>query len=131
MGVGKTKAKCEFCDKLFLERNLFAHSCLRKARWNDDGRQADLALRMFMFYLKSAYPLRKRPTRRDFIHNDHYAYFYDFAGFLLREEPWDVEAFMRYLVRSQKPIKMWKWTCNGFVPVPDLTMPPWLRMRAG
>ena len=23
------------------------------------------------------------------------------------------------------------WTCNGFVPVPDLTMPPWLRMRAG
>jgi CRP/FNR family transcriptional regulator len=23
------------------------------------------------------------------------------------------------------------WTCNGFVPVTDLTMPPWLRMRAG
>ena len=24
-----------------------------------------------------------------------------------------------------------KWTSKGFVPVPDLTMPPWLRMRAG
>ena len=24
-----------------------------------------------------------------------------------------------------------KWTCNGFVPVTDLIMPPWLRMRAG
>ena len=23
------------------------------------------------------------------------------------------------------------WTCNGFEPVLDLTMPPWLRMRAG
>ena len=23
------------------------------------------------------------------------------------------------------------WTCNGFVPVTYLTMPPWLRMRAG
>ena len=23
------------------------------------------------------------------------------------------------------------WTCNGFVPVTDLIMPPWLRMRAG
>ena len=24
-----------------------------------------------------------------------------------------------------------RWTCNGFVPVTDLIMPPWLRMRAG
>ena len=23
------------------------------------------------------------------------------------------------------------WTCNGFVPVTYLTMPPWLRTRAG
>ena len=23
------------------------------------------------------------------------------------------------------------WTCNGFVPVTYLIMPPWLRMRAG
>jgi hypothetical protein len=23
------------------------------------------------------------------------------------------------------------WTCNGIVPVTYLTMPPWLRMRAG
>jgi len=23
------------------------------------------------------------------------------------------------------------WTCNGFAPVTYLTMPPWLRMRAG
>ena len=23
------------------------------------------------------------------------------------------------------------WTCNGFVPVTYLTMPPWLRMRGG
>jgi len=24
-----------------------------------------------------------------------------------------------------------RWTCNGFAPVTNLTMPPWLRMRAG
>jgi putative transposase len=24
-----------------------------------------------------------------------------------------------------------QWTCTGFVPVTDLIMPPWLRMRAG
>lgn len=24
-----------------------------------------------------------------------------------------------------------KWTCNGFVPVTSLIMPPWLRRRAG
>ncbi len=24
-----------------------------------------------------------------------------------------------------------EWTCTGFVPVTDLIMPPWLRMRAG
>jgi hypothetical protein len=25
----------------------------------------------------------------------------------------------------------WAWTCNGFVPVTYLIMPPWLRTRAG
>jgi hypothetical protein len=30
---------------------------------------------------------------------------------------------------SRRPVAI--WTCNGFAPVTYLTMPPWLRMRAG
>ena len=28
-------------------------------------------------------------------------------------------------------VKAYDWTCNGFVPVTYLIMPPWPRMRAG
>jgi predicted MFS family arabinose efflux permease len=36
-----------------------------------------------------------------------------------------------WLLDRFDPRVMAIWTCNGFVPVTYLTMPPWLRMRAG
>ena len=41
------------------------------------------------------------------------------------------DVFGRLAVRAAYRSREVNWTCNGFVPVPDLTMPPWLRMRAG
>jgi len=54
---------------------------------------------------------------------------YDLAIRLLtREAVWRGELLRQVAPRDCETIV---WTCNGFVPVTYLIMPPWLRTRAG